>query len=432
MAKIAVIGSGISGLSAAYALSKVHEVTVFESENRLGGHARTLTIRDAGRDMAVDTGFIVFNYRNYPHLSALFHHLGVPVQKSTMTFGVSAVDAAGDTIEWGAASPNALFGQRRNLFNPKFYRFLFDILRFNATAVKQLKRTPDLTLGAFLQRLNMSDWFYKYYILPMGGAIWSCGLDTMLSYPAASFVNFFEAHGLLTVTQQPQWYTVTGGSRMYVEKLAAACRGRIVTGARISGVRRDAGRVAVTHADGTTDVFDKVVFACPADATRQLLTDADAEETQVLAPFGFQPNRVILHRDAAQMPARRACWSSWVYISDEKIKTPTITVSYWMNLLQSLGGGKKDDPVVVTLNPITPIDPAKHIDSHDFSHPIYTPDMVAAQRKMATIQGRGGIYHCGAWLKNGFHEDGISSAVDVLRLLGVDLPWQADIGKRAA
>lgn len=421
MARIAIVGSGISGLGAAALLHTTHDITVYEREARIGGHARTLRIDYDGTPIDVDTGFIVYNERNYPYLTRLFRHLKVPVQKSNMTFGVSIRDGQ---LEWGAENLNAVFGQRRNIFNLRFWQFLFDILRFNARAAATVRKMPDATLGELIAAMRLGPMFAPYYILPMGGAIWSCPLEAMLSFPAKTFVDFFENHGLLTVTQQPQWYTVTGGSKVYLEKLAAPFFDRIRTACGVAKVTRAHGKVQVEDSQGGVAEYDHIIFACHAPQTLAMLADADADEQRLLSAFPYQPNTVVLHRDAEQMPKRKACWSSWVYLSNGDTTRRDLTVTYWMNQLQSINS---QHPLFVTLNPLTPIAPDKIFDTCVLDHPVYAPVAVAAQRDMAARQGQRNTWYCGAWLRNGFHEDGLASAVAVARQLGGDAPWLAGV-----
>lgn len=419
MARIAIIGAGISGLGAAYLLHALHDITVFEKNAEVGGHARTRSARCKNYNVAVDTGFIVFNYRNYPHLSGLFKTLNVPVNKSNMTFAVRDDD---ENVEWGAQSVNALFGQRRNLWRPAFWRMLFDIVRFNARAAKTAEKNPAFTLGQLLDHMRMGAWFRQYYLLPMGGAIWSCSLEQMLAYPALAFTRFFKNHGLLTITDQPQWYTVTGGSREYVRRMTKNFENKIRVNADITRVARAHGKVVVTFADGSSETFDHVIFACPAAATRQMLSEATASEDYILSSFETQENTAYLHKDQSVMPRQRRCWSSWVYQTARRAPTDRICVTYWMNQLQDM---PQDCPLFVTLNPLAPISDEDIFDRHVFHHPVYTTRAVRAQKDIADIQGLGNVWHCGAWLKNGFHEDGLSSAVDVVRALGGNVPWTA-------
>lgn len=414
MTKIAIIGAGISGLGAAALLHRNHDITVFEKSDRVGGHARTLDVDYDGKKISVDTGFIVYNERNYPHLAALFRYLGVPTQESSMTFGVTANDGA---VEWGAENLNALFGQRRNLARPQFLKMLADILRFNATAEKNAHKNPDMTLGELLAHMRMGSGFLDYYILPMGGAIWSCGLDDMLGFPAADFVAFFKSHGLLTVTQQPQWRTVTGGSRLYVEKLSASFRDRIRLSCDIRIFREGGVRIV---SNGKPESFDHVVFACSAPDALMALGDPGEDEKRILSVLKTKKNVAVLHRDVSLMPRRRRCWSSWVYHAPHDAPQGVISVTYWMNNLQNID---IRFPIFVTLNPRRQIAEKDVFDRHEFFHPVYTRESMAALGELKKAQGKNRTWFCGAWMKNGFHEDGLSSAVDVAAALGVSPPW---------
>ena len=399
-------------------LQPVHDITVYEKSTVIGGHTRTKTVDYRGRQIAVDTGFIVFNYRNYPLLSALFRHLRVPVQKSNMSFGLTI---GGGRLEWGAESLRAVFGQWSNLFNPKFLRFLLDIVRFNRAAKSFVVKHPDVTLGEMLKIMRVSDWFSLYYILPMGGAIWSCSLDAMLAFPARVFVDFFDAHGLLTVTQQPQWYTVTGGSQEYVKRLVAPFADRIRTACAAMAVTRKNGKVQVSDGRGETLEYDQVILACHGDEALAMLQDATPEERSALGAFTYQKNHAVLHCDPSFMPRRRICWASWIYRDAPPSNHAGICVTYWMNQLQDID---KQYPLFVTLNPDKPIPDDLVFDRHDFTHPVYSQAAVDAQGKIAALQGRNHIWFCGAYLYNGFHEDGLKSAVNVARKLGAEVPWQ--------
>jgi len=418
MASIAIIGSGISGMAAAALLHPKYEITLYEKSPVIGGHTRTRVVEVNGKQIPVDTGFIVFNYRNYPHLSAMFAHYNVPVQKSDMTLGVTINNGE---IEWGAKDLNAVFGQRRNFLRPQFWRLLWDVMRFNRLAVKTAERLPQLTLGGLLKELRMGPWFAPYYILPMGGAIWSCPLEVMLQFPALNFTRFFEAHGLLSVRGQPQWYTVSGGSKEYVKRLTAPFASRIETSTGITKVTRLNGKSQVTDVNGKTQEYDHVIFACHADQALAMLADVTPEECAVLGSFRYQDNRAILHKDAGIMPRRKACWASWVYHSDGYVTDDPISVTYWMNLLQSIDN---KTPLFVTLNPQTPIAPEHIFDEHLFEHPVYSLEAAAAQERMPELQGKQNSWFCGAYLRNGFHEDGIASAVEVARKLGAEVPWK--------
>lgn len=411
MLRIAIIGTGISGLGAASLLHPSHDITVYEKSSVIGGHTRTLQVNGT----AVDTGFIVYNERNYPLLTKLFRHLDVKTQPSNMTFGVTT---EGGALEWGAENLNAVFGQRGNIVNPRFWKFLCDILRFNRQAERKSAQNPGVTLGELARAMGMGDWFLNYYLLPMGGAIWSCSLEDMLAFPADLFVSFFKAHGLLTVTQQPKWRTVTGGSREYVTRLTAPFRDRILTSRAATAITRDNG-IRVTDSTGETRDYDRLVLACHAGEALALLQDATPEERDALGAFRYQPNRAFLHSDASMMPKRRRCWSSWVYHATDA--AGPVSVTYWMNQLQSLDAEK---PLFVTLNPPRPIAPELVHDEHVFEHPVYTVEAFSAQKKLPAIQGTRNTWYCGAYHRNGFHEDGLASAVEAARLMGAEAPWR--------
>ncbi|MDP2204996.1 MAG: NAD(P)-binding protein [Alphaproteobacteria bacterium] len=414
--RIAIIGTGISGLGAAYLLAPHHDIAVYEKETRTGGHSRTIDLDIGGRQIPVDTGFIVYNERNYPHLTAMFRHLGVKTQKSDMSFGASI---RGGYLEYGS---KGMFSQKRNFVRPAFWRMIFDILRFNRAAESMLDHPEDLTLAECLDRLGMGDWFRRYYLQAMGAAIWSCSVETILEFPAQSFIRFFKNHGLLTVNDHPQWYTVTGGSREYVRKLSAGFADKIKTGGGAARVRRIPEGLEVTDAQGNTETFDRVVFACHADEALTLLVDADSLESEILGAFHYNDNRVVVHGDTSFMPRRRGAWASWVYLSEgAEDKAPVVSLSYWMNNLQNLPTEK---PVIITLNPGRVPAAGSVFNEHVFSHPVFTLGAIRAQRRMGELQGRRGVGFCGAYMRYGFHEDGLLSAVDLCRgVFGVNPPW---------
>ncbi len=415
--RIAIIGSGISGLGAAYLLNLQHDIVVYEKNAYAGGHARTLNIDYHGEKIAVDTGFIVFNHRNYPHLTALFKKLDIPSRQTSMSFGFKADDGS---LEWGAESINAVFAQRKNLLRPAFWRFIHDVFRFNGRAVQEVRKNPSLNLGQLIKHLGLGEWFAKFYILPIGGAIWSCPLQDMLGFPASFFVDFFDAHGLLTVNDQPQWYSVIGGSQVYVERLTSGFKDKIRLSCAVQRVTRQNYKVQVTDGRGVTEEFDQVIFACHAPETLALLGDASAIEHSVFSVFRHQKNTAILHKHVGIMPRRRACWSSWVYHAKNEPGPEPITVTYWMNYLQGIDHRY---PLFVSLNPRRPIPEADIFDRHEFYHPIYDPASVAAQPKIAALQGQNNTWFCGAYHRYGFHEDGLASAVDVASRTGVTPPW---------
>ncbi|WP_439523243.1 NAD(P)/FAD-dependent oxidoreductase [Marivita sp.] len=410
--KIAVIGAGVSGMGAAHMLSEDHHVTLFEAEPRLGGHARTIM---AGRngDQPVDTGFIVFNYANYPHLARLFKSLDVPVTKSNMSFAASL---DGGRIEYALATLGSVFAQKKNLVNPKFLRMLADIAKFNRTAL-DVSRDRSLSLGAFLDHLGTGEWFRDCYLLPLTGAIWSTPVEKVMDFPAHALVQFMENHALLSASGQHQWYTVQGGSIEYVRRLEASMTGRGVTlrlGAPIDSVRRDALGADVKTHGADWERFDEVVFATHSDDTLWMLSDATPTEKRALGAIRYQPNRVVLHADPSVMPKKRICWSSWNYTEALAKEMNTIDLTYWMNSLQPI---PQSDPHFVTLNTTRPIREELIYDECTLRHPVYDLEALAAQEVVRDMNGTHRTWFCGAWMKNGFHEDGLGSAVDVVDAL---------------
>ncbi len=417
--KTAIIGSGISGLGAAYLLHPKDTITVYEKESYIGGHSRTLEADTPIGPVPVDTGFIVFNYRNYPLLTGLFAHCDVPVEQSDMSFAASIGDG---WLEYGTQSLRTLFAQKRNLARPRYWRMLRDILTFNREGVRYLASPGNLTLGAFIRTLGLSDWFRDYFILAIGGAIWSCPPHTMLNFPAASFLRFFQNHGLLTVNDQPQWYTVSGGSREYVRRVTAPFADRIFTNRGVARVTRDESGVEITDQQGHSARYDRVVFACHGDQALALLADADAREREILGAFRYQTNQIILHGDTSFMPKRRAAWASWVYLLEGmRDARPAISLSYWMNRLQNLD---ERAPLIVTLNPGREPDAGRVYNRHWFEHPIFDEGAIAAQQALPALQGHRHSYFCGAYTRYGFHEDGLMSGVHVAELLGAKVPWR--------
>jgi predicted NAD/FAD-binding protein len=405
--RIAVIGAGVSGLGAAYQLAGINPVTLFEAAPRLGGHARTVV---AGRngDVSVDTGFIVFNYPNYPHLTKMFAELDVPVKKSDMSFAASIGDGF---IEYGLRDLGALTAQTRNMVRPQFWRMIADILKFNKHAVATAT-DPDLTLGELLDRMELGEWFRRYYLLPISGAIWSSTPEQIESFPARALVQFFENHALLT-PKTHQWHTVDGGSIEYVTRIAAAIRragGEIRTGAPVAAVRRRIGGVSIRANGGDWEDFDQVIFACHSDDALAMLEAPTGAEQEILGAVKYQGNRAILHRDPGQMPKRKSCWASWVYLSPDDRPAAKIGITYWMNSLQGID---RRDPLFVTLNPGKPIRDEMIYDEAEFRHPVFDRAALRAQEALPGIQGDNNTWFCGAWARHGFHEDGYTSAVAV-------------------
>lgn len=411
--KIAVIGSGISGLSAAWFLARQHEVTLIEQDGRVGGHTNTIMVGD----QPVDTGWIVYNGINYPNLTALFTQLGVQTRPTSMSFGVSLDRGA---YEWkGSDQLYSVFAQLSNLLRPTHYRLMLDILRLNSHCNALLKSgtLPDGSLGDFLRDAKFSPELGARYLLPMAGLIWSCSPRQAMAYPAADFMRFFEAHSLFTATQQPTWHTVIGGSHQYVKQLLAQYQGKLRLDTRVDSLRRIAGGVELCSG-GHREIFDRVVCATHSDQALVLLSDASGAEREVLAGIPYCSSRVVLHTDTSYLPKRRSAWASWNYIEDDvdfraadferEIHDRPITGSYWMNLLQGIPGQTE---YIVTLNPTRPIAPDHVLYDTIYQHPLYGPQSVMTHARLAEIQGNGGLWWAGAWNGYGFHEDGLKSGL---------------------
>ena len=410
--RIAVIGGGISGMAAAHLLADRNSVVLFESEPRLGGHARTV-IAGKHKDQPVDTGFIVFNRVNYPNLVRLFEKLGVPVTESSMSFGASI---RGGALEYGLASLDTIFAQRRNAFNPRFLRMLSDILHFNRNA-EAVANDPAMTIGELLGRLGTGRYFRDHYITPFSGAIWSTPTSGILNFPAQALVRFFRNHALMDYEGQHQWYTVKGGSVEYVRRLQSAMTAQgvdIRTATPVASVRREAGSVFVRAAGCEPELFDDVVFATHSDIALKLLADGTPEETGALAAIRYQPNEAVLHSDPSLMPRSRKVWSSWSYVEPKSGPGDRIDLTYWMNSLQPI---PQDDPLFVTLNTTRPIRDELIHDVTTFHHPVFDVAAFAAQDRLRTMNGARNTWFCGAWMRNGFHEDGFASAVDAVEAM---------------
>ena len=399
-------------MAAAYLLAPNHRVTLFESAPRLGGHARTV-VAGLNGNQPVDTGFIVFNYVNYPHLTRMFHDLDVPVAKSDMSFGATI---NGGAVEYGLLNLGTLYGQRRNLLRPGFAKMVRDIFKFNAKAEAAAKG-DDVTIGELVEQLELGQWFERYYLLPICGAIWSTPPKDIRDFPARSLVSFFKNHALMSARGQHQWWTVDGGSIEYVRRLEAWLRTAQVdirTSADVRSVTRNGVESTVRCAKGTPEVFDQVILACHSDEALRILADASPEESVALSAIRYQENHMVLHRDHRQMPRRRACWSSWVYQADTTQEETSIGVTYWMNKLQNI---PEDDPLFVTLNPAKPVREECIYDQKTFEHPVFDSGALRAQKSIAAMQGNRNTWFAGAYLRHGFHEDGFASAVRVARQL---------------
>ena len=418
--RIAVVGSGISGLASAWLLSQQHAVTLYEAGDYLGGHTHTVDVTVEDISHPVDTGFLVYNSQTYPNLTALFAYLGVASVETEMSFSVSLEEPR---LEWAGSSLATIFGQKRNLLRRDFWRMLADILRFNRESVAWIERHPDYdrSLRHFLAAGGYSRPFAEWYLLPMAAAIWSCPAGQMLDYPLASFVRFCRNHGLLQVVNRPLWRTVSGGGREYVKKLAAGLDDiRLAMPVRRLQ-RRESG--IQLHTDGAVEQYDQVVLACHSDQALAILGESATDaERRLLGAIRYAPNRAVLHTDAALLPRSPALWSAWNYLSSaQELDRRPVSVSYLINRLQPL---PFKTPVMVSLNPQREPQPAQVIAEFDYAHPIFDGAAIAAQRELPTISGDNGVWFCGAWNGYGFHEDGLKSALRVANALACRAPWQ--------
>ena len=411
--KIAIIGSGISGLTAAYLLNRQHDISVFEASDWVGGHTHTVDVQVDGRHFAIDTGFIVFNDWTYPNFIELLNQLGVTYQPTEMSFSVcdpvSGVEYNGNTL-------NSLFAQRRNLLSPPFWGMLRDILRFNREAVADLQQqriASDLSLGSYLQQRGYGERFIQHYIVPMGAAIWSMSLADMLNFPLQFFLRFFKNHGLLSVTDRPQWQVIKGGSSSYVAPLSASFAERIRLQCPVQRVERDATGVTI-HSSAGSERFDKVVFACHSDQALHLLAAPSAAEQEILGALPYADNDVVLHTDTRLLPKRPLAWASWNYRLGGPTSQPA-ALTYNMNILQGL---QSDTTFCVSLNQTDAIEPSKILARYTYAHPQYSLAGVAAQARWEELLGANHSYFCGAYWANGFHEDGVVSGLRVARAFG--------------
>lgn len=417
--RIAVVGGGISGMACAHYLAQRHAVTLFEANERLGGHTATVDVEVNGHQHAIDTGFIVFNDRTYPHFQRLLAQLGVPMQPTEMSFSVHAVN---EDFEYNGHTLNTLFAQRRNLLRPRFYAMLRDILRFNRQAVRDLERDAlpsTLTLGEYLTRGGYGLDFQRRYLLPMGAAIWSASEHDMAHFPLVSFVRFFHHHGLLSVNNRPQWYTLPGGSRQYIAPLTSSYAANIRLASPVWHIVRDARGVTLTTPRGQ-ERFDQVVLACHSDQALAMLAAPSVAEREILEALPYQDNQVVLHTDTRLLPRRQRARASWNYRIDGRADDARVSVTYDMNRLQRL---TSETPFCVTLNDSEVIDPDCMLRRFTYRHPRFTVAGAAAQRRHAEISGTHRRTHfCGAYWRHGFHEDGVWSALRVARALGCDEP----------
>jgi len=414
--RIAIIGTGISGMVAASLLHVKHDITVFEANDYIGGHTHTVDVELLGQNFAIDTGFIVCNDWTYPAFLRLMRELNVPLQPTEMGFSVRC-DRTG--IEYNGSSLNGVFTQRSNLWSPRFYRFLADVLRFNREAPRHLAQTSEeMTVGEYLKQHNYCREFADWYLIPMGAAIWSCPTGTFEQFPIRFIIEFYKNHGLLQIWNRPQWRVVQGGSREYVQKLTSPYIDRIRLKCPVQEVTRNGDEVHVRHVQGT-DTFDEVIFACHSDQALRMLTDATVVEREVLAEFPYSTNVAVLHTDTRVLPSNPRAWASWNYhVRADRPDQSTLT--YHMNMLQGI-----DSPAqfLVTLNEEDVIDPARVLGKFDYEHPIFTTRRAAAQRRHGELIRQQRLSYCGAYWGNGFHEDGVVSALAVCERFGIVPAW---------
>jgi uncharacterized protein len=406
--RVAIIGSGIAGNTLAHYLHPQHDITVYEANSYIGGHTHTHNVEIGGSNYAVDTGFIVFNDRTYPEFIHLLEKHNVAWQDSNMSFSVRCEKTG---LEYNGTTLNSLFAQRRNLFKPSFYMMIRDILRFNKTSLELLSSGDEISMGDYLAKNNYGQRFINQYIIPMGAAIWSTDAAQMLQFPARFFVRFFHHHGMLSVNNRPQWRTIAGGSARYVEAITTSFKHKIKLNTPVKAVKRSAKQVEMTLQNGEIETFDYVFFACHSDEALRMLQDATKAEQDILGAIPYQQNSVFLHTDASLMPKRKLAWAAWNYHLPAK-PSSKVAVTYNMNILQNIDC---ETPILVTLNHTENIDPNKVIKRLQYTHPVYTLAGAAAQARHAEISGHNRTGFAGAYWLNGFHEDGVKSALAALQ-----------------
>ncbi len=421
--KIAIIGTGISGLGCAHFLHDRHELTLYEQADYIGGHTNTITVHESSREVPIDTGFMVFNHATYPNLTRLFRELNVETMATDMSFSVQHMPT---NLEYSGGSMNLLFGQRRNLFRPRHWRMLMQMDRFNREAVPALDdpQFAEMSLRDYVLQRGYGEDMLNFFLIPMGSAVWSTPPDLMADFPAMTLIRFWHNHGFLGLNLQHQWYTVVGGSKAYVKKITVPFLDRIQLGRKATAVTRADGRVQVSASDGTRETYDKVILAAHADQSLKLLTDPTDLENRLLSKFPYQANTTTLHTDASFMPKTRRCWASWNYRIDVAPGGKILpTTHYWMNMLQRVS---KQQDYFVSLNCHDRIAPEKVLRRIDYEHPIFNLDAIAAQRELPALNNLSPdqtTYYAGAWFKYGFHEDGFSSAIQCVRSLTRDAIW---------
>ena len=413
--KIAIIGSGISGLTASYLLNKKHNITLFEKNDYLGGHTHTHDITIGEKNFSVASGFIVYNEKTYPNFIKLLNILNVERQKTTMGFSIKSEVK---NLEYAGNSVRSVFAQKRNYFRPSFLRMLIDIIRFNKKAKADLSMSPQVTLGQYLDQNAYSQSFINHYIIPMGAAIWSTTAKLMMDMPALFFIRFFNNHGLLQIKDRPGWWVIKNGSKEYVEKLIETFQERIRMKSEIKTIKRSTGKIIITHTGShEEETFDAIVIATHSNQALELLADATEKEQTILGAIPYQTNSALLHTDTSILPKRKLAWSSWNYYLDQDEHKP-VMLTYNMNILQRLDS---DETFCVTLNSNDLIDQSKIIKKLNYEHPLFTSECIKAQARKNEISGVNNTYYCGAYWRNGFHEDGVVSALDVCKNFGIEL-----------
>jgi predicted NAD/FAD-binding protein len=416
--KIAVIGAGISGLLSAYLLSREHDVTLFEANEYLGGHTHTKSVQSGGKTYPVNTGFIVYNDWTYPNFIKLMTQLGVASEASEMSFSVRDENTG---LEYNGTSLNSLFAQRSNILKPTFWLMIKDILRFNKQTVEMVENdtiSDTQSLGEFVKEHGYSDRFVNHYIVPMGAAIWSASVDVMMEFPLKFFLKFFNNHGMLSVDNRPQWRVISNGSQSYIEPLIEPFKNNIHLNTPIAEVTRSSDNVIIKTVAGEIHEFDQVVFSCHSDQALSMLTDATQQENDILGAIPYQMNEVVLHTDRRLMPKRKLAWAAWNYHIPQRLSEYAM-VTYHMNALQNFDDAPDD--FMVTLNRTAEIAPGKIIDKYDYAHPVFTMDGIAAQQRHNEINNKNRSHYCGAYWFNGFHEDGVNSALRVAKSFGIHL-----------
>ena len=413
--RIAIIGSGISGLTAAYLLNHDHEITLYEANDHIGGHTHTHDIEIEGKIWAVDSGFIVYNERTYPNFIRILDELGVERKPTRMGFSVKSVS---NDLEYAGHSLDGLFSQRRNLIRPSFWRMIKSILRFKKESEEQLNELPlDMTIGSFLEKNHYPSEFIEHFIIPMGAAIWSTMPNMMTEIPAVFFIRFFQNHGILAIKDKPTWWVINGGSNNYVKKMTAGFTDRIMVSTPVKRVKRNDSIEIIAGSPQHMTRFDAVVFACHSDQALALLADPSYAENEILRAITYQRNDVLLHTDHSVLPRRRKAWSSWNYQLDSDPERP-VALTYNMNILQGL---ESSVTFCVTLNDPQAVSPDRIIKEITYHHPLITVESISAQKRKNEISGVNNTYYCGAYWHNGFHEDGVVSAMDACELLAANL-----------